>query len=126
MQVTPRCSVPPRGGLSAGSGRVRAALRNRGCLQTVPRRAPLAAGVSLFAMPWAEGLARARWPGLGVLPLWPSELGHRGHHFPGHSNAIADVVPSDVVGHRPENRDERLDPATGPGVAQLQNGVDVA
>src|SRR5438309_1950502 len=43
----------------------------------------------------------------------PADVGHGRHDLPGHADALADLVPRDVVGHQPEDWDQR------PGLQQV-------
>ena len=124
-QVAPTYSVRPRGGLSAGSRGVRAAIRDRRGLSRVSGAAPVAGGVSVPALWGAEGVARATTV-VAVRGLRPPDVGDRRHDLPGHADAVGDVVPSDVVGDEPEDGGERLGVAADVGSAQLQDRLDVA
>src|SRR5262245_32279467 len=126
IQVTPTYSVSARGRFSAGSRRIRAALCDGRSLSAVPGADPLAQGVSLLAMPTPEGVAGAGRAAVALCRMWTSDLGNIGHDLPRHADAVDDVVPSDVVGHQPEDWRQRVGSAAGPGVAQLQDGVELA
>jgi transposase-like protein len=61
-----------------------------------------------------------------VRVLWTADVGHSGNHFPRYAYAPDDVVPRDVVGDQPTDRRQRHRSATGAGIGQLRNGVDLA
>ena len=68
--MTPTYSVSAGGGLSAGSGRIRAAVRHRRGLPPVFGPASVAGGISLSALPAREGVAGAGRPAVALCRLW--------------------------------------------------------
>jgi hypothetical protein len=54
------------------------------------------------------------------------DLGHGGYDFPGHTEAVGDVVSCHVVFNQPEERRQRTGLAAGPGARELRDGLDLA
>src|SRR5271166_5235962 len=75
-------------------------------------------------------IRRLRWPDgfvcgcCGVGLPWQHVADSR-HGVPGHPQAIADLVPCDVVHHQSEEWRQRPGLAAGVGPGQLRNGLDV-
>ena len=83
-QVTPRCSMACRGGLSKKSGRIRGALFDGGILPRVSGSVAVAGWFSVSAVWWAEDLAGAR-SAAAVWGLRIPELGDGWDNLPGHA-----------------------------------------
>lgn len=90
----------------------------------------------LFRLRWPEGFCcprcggRKGWPKSGFL-LQCSGCDYQssvtaGTIFQDTPQAPDTLVPGRLVGDQPEERCERHGPPTGPGVEELQNGMDVA
>ena len=51
----------------------------------------------------------------GLLGLWVSRFGDGWDNIPRYAQATEDMVPSDLVGHQPENRHQCTELAAGVG-----------
>ena len=106
----PRYSVRARGRFSLGSGRIRAALRDRSGVPRVPVAAPLAGRLPGSAVRADQSLAGARARADAMRRVWASDLCHCRHYLSGQSDAAPGVVPSHVGGHQSENGRQRPGP----------------
>ena len=62
----------------------------------------------------------------GLLDLWVSRFGDGWDNIPRYTQATEDMVPSDLVGHQPENRHQCTELAAGVGFGQLSDRMDMA
>src|SRR3989304_2630462 len=90
----------------------------------LPGSAAVAQRIPLPALwPWAA--VADREGGVRLSRLSGAHLGPCREDLPGQPSAPAGVVPSDVVGDEPEERDDGPGPPTRPGIGQLPDGLDV-
>src|SRR5712692_738119 len=125
-QVTPRYSVRPRGGLSAGSRRIRATVRDRGGVPGVSGAAALAGRVSMPALWTGQGVAGTWWPAVALCDVCAPSLGDGRDDLPGHAGPVDHVVSRHLVGDQPEDRCQCLGLAARVGPPKLQDRLGVA
>ncbi len=123
MHLTPLhtiCSIPRREReFPTDTQGIRAPVRHRRGLPSLPLHVALAARLGLSAMrnsSWLVGQA-----GPVPVPQVPlRSLRYSWHNLPGHSSSSDDVVPRHVACYEPEDRGQRLGTSEGSGLGQLQ------
>lgn len=124
-QVTPKYSVPRRGGLSSDARGVRAAVCHRRGLPSLLGPAPLARGSGVSPVQRADGVGHSPGP-VGLRRVCVPALRHRRDDLPGHALPLEPVVPCHLVGNEPEDWRQRPGVAAGPGPGELPHGLDLA
>ena len=124
-QVTARCSILLHGRLSQDAFGIRREVWDRRGLSGIFIPVEMAGGVRLSPMPRGPELVD-RAGAAGLFSLWVSRFGDGWDNIPRYTQATEDMVPSNLVGHQSENRQQCIGLAAGFGFGQLSDRMDMA